>query len=154
MWLSRRGPMEWVFSLSDLQKDNLIGAVNVTQSHFCTLFKQSRSVQLNNPNSSEVRCRWSGPWGALDPQASHMRSGLIIESVRACQSPCVQERTEQALCRSGLGRSRHWTPPCRDADRHRGHGPSRLNLPALWGLRWRIFLSLHQGSVVDKEGVA
>nr|XP_010972459.2 peripheral myelin protein 22 [Camelus bactrianus] len=29
-----------------------------------------------------------------------------------------------------------------DADRHRGHGPSRLNLPASWGPRWRFFLSL------------
>ena len=42
-----------------------------------------------------VRLDVGGPaWGALDPQASHMLAGLIIESLRACQSPCVQEGTE------------------------------------------------------------
>lgn len=46
-----------------------------------------------------VRLDVGGPaWGALDPQASHMLAGLIIESLRACQSPCVQEGTEWPLC--------------------------------------------------------
>lgn len=44
----------------------------MTYSHFCTLFKQSCSVQSNSsPNSSEVRCRWSRSLGALEPQESH-----------------------------------------------------------------------------------
>lgn len=57
------GLKEWAFSPSDLHKDSLIGAVNVTSSHFCTLSQQNCSVQENSRNSSEVRCRWSGPWG-------------------------------------------------------------------------------------------
>ena len=39
------GAMQWESPLSDLQKDNLIGALNVTHSHLCTLFRQSHSVQ-------------------------------------------------------------------------------------------------------------
>lgn len=39
------GAMQWESPLSDLQKDNLIGPLNVTHSHLCTLFRQSHSVQ-------------------------------------------------------------------------------------------------------------
>ena len=39
------GAMQWESPLSDLQKDSLIGVLNVTHSHLCTLFRQSHSVQ-------------------------------------------------------------------------------------------------------------
>ena len=39
------GAMQWESPLSDLQKDGRIGALNVTHSHLCTLFRQSHSVQ-------------------------------------------------------------------------------------------------------------
>lgn len=112
---------------SDLQKDSIIRAVNVTNSN-SALYSNKVAVS----HQIAVRLDVGGPdhrelWNRRNPTRP---AAFIIESLRAFQRPCFQEETEQALCNSRLGAEVTGPCPTGDPDCHGEHGLSHLNLPA------------------------
>lgn len=93
-----------VFS-SELPKGNLIRVTSVTSLPPSAVSSNKLTLSSMSTAQIAVRLAVGGPGtGALEPHESHTASGFIIEFLRASERPCFQERTDQALYSSRLGR--------------------------------------------------
>lgn len=135
---------------SDLQKDNCIRVVTVTYSHFCTLFKQSCSVQSNSsPNSSEVRCGWSRSLGALEPQGSHTACWIYNRVTQSLSKTLFSGGNRVGFVKLSAGGANVTGPlPAGGAYCHGRHGLSHFNLRT----KVDVFFFPHQRAAILGKG--